>query len=118
MSITQTIQALLDSDMLKHKLTPDRNRKVLGSLSSGSMDSSETAMEEQQKTARVVWDRNTNPGSEMSLAKKEVQSRGAKASLVLNFLLLSFLLLLFSIEGWNIVQKYQDGKTYIQVCTL
>ena len=38
-------------------------------------------MEEQQKTARVVWDRHTNPGSELSLAKRrmaerEVQSKG------------------------------------------
>ena len=111
--------------MSKPQLTPDRNRKVSASLSSGSMDSSETgsldsnnSMDEQQKTARVVWDRHTNLRSEMSMAKREVQSRGAKASLVLNFLLLSFLLLLFSIEGWNIVQKYKDGKTYIQVSTL
>ena len=74
-------------------------------------------MDEQQKTARVVWDRHTNLRSEMSMAKREVQSRGAKVSLVLNFLLLSFLLLLFCIEGWNIVQKYKDGKTYIQVST-
>ena len=75
--------------MFKHKDTPDRNRKVSGSLSSGSMDSSETAsldsnMEEQQKAAREVWDRHTNPGSELSMAKRrmmverEVQSRAAK----------------------------------------
>jgi hypothetical protein len=87
--IPQTIPALLDSDMFKHKDTPDRNRKVSGSLSSGSMDSSETAsldsnMEEQQKAAREVWDRHTNPGSELSMAKRrmmvdrEVQSRAAK----------------------------------------
>ena len=47
----------LDSDMLKHQFNPDRNRKVSGSLSSGSMESSDSLdsnMEEQKKTARVV----------------------------------------------------------------
>ena len=74
--------------MLKPKFTPDRNRKVSGSLRSGSKDSAETGssdsnMEEQQKTAREVWDRHTNPGSDLSMAKRrmverEVQSKGSK----------------------------------------
>ena len=74
--------------MSKPQLTPDRNRKVSGSLSSGSTDSAETGssdsnMEEQQKIAREVWDRHTNPGSELSMAKRrmverEVQSKGTK----------------------------------------
>ena len=38
-----------------------------------------------------------------------------RVSTAVNFVLTLFLLILFCREGWNILQKYRNGKTYIQV---
>ena len=68
--------------MLKHQVTPGSNtpKQVSGSLSSTSLDSSvddslDNIMEEQEKTARVVWDRYTNSASELSMAKRRIKER-------------------------------------------
>jgi len=71
--------------MLKHQFTPVKSRKDSGSVSSGSMDSSETGslcsnlIEEQERTAREVWDRHTNPASELSMAKRRLNERETKS---------------------------------------
>ena len=68
-------------DMLKHQFTPARSRKVSGTVTSGSLDTSVTDSidsnieEEQENTARMVWDRHTNPGSELSMAKRRLAER-------------------------------------------
>ena len=64
--------------MLKHRLTPDRRRKDSDStsLGSGSSESIDSNLEEEhEKTARLVWDRHTNPASELSMAKRRLADR-------------------------------------------
>ena len=67
--------------MLKHQFTPARSRKGSGTVASGSLDTSVTDSidsnieEEQENTARMVWDSHTNPGSELSMAKRRLAER-------------------------------------------